>query len=251
MQRLLVAAVSVSLALALCACVSAGAFAAPIARIDARFAPEQLGAATTVSLGFQIGAGGHASAPLSSMQLAYPSNLSLATSDLGLAPCSPSALELLGVGACPPDSRMGSGSAIAQLQIGPSLLKENVRLALFAGPSADGYLHVVVYASGVLPIEAHVVLTGVLLPGHLSIAVPTIPSLPAAPDVAVTQMQLTLGGALTYYEQVGGRSIAYHPAGVGLPSRCPRGGFQFAATFAFLDGSHTSSRTAVPCPSRR
>jgi hypothetical protein len=115
-------------------------------------------------------------------------------------------------------------------------------------PSPDGYLHVLVYASGVFPVYAQVVLTGVLLPGRLSVSVPPIPSLPAAPNVVVVQMRLTLGGALTYYEQVGGRSVAYHPAGVGLPARCPAGGFGFAATFAFVDGSRSNARTSVPCP---
>jgi hypothetical protein len=64
-------------------------------------------------------------------------------------------------------------------------------------------------------------------------------------------MHLTLGGKLTYYENVRCRRVAYDPAGVGLPSRCPRGGFPFVATFAFLDGGHSSAGTAVPCPRRR
>jgi len=182
------------------------------------------------------------------MQLAYPANLGLATSGLGLASCSPSELELLGIEACPPDSRMGSGSAIVEIPIGPAIVRENVQLELFAAPSPDGHLHVLVSADGFSPVIAHVVLSGVLLAGRLSIVVPPIPSLPEAPYVSVTQMQLTLGGDLTYYEQAGGRSVAYRPPGVGLPGRCPRGGFPFAATFAFADGTETRARTAVPCP---
>jgi hypothetical protein len=61
-------------------------------------------------------------------------------------------------------------------------------------------------------------------------------------------MHLTLGGHLTYYERVHGRTIAYHPAGIGLPRSCPRGGFPFGATFSFLDGQHASARTKVACP---
>jgi hypothetical protein len=64
-------------------------------------------------------------------------------------------------------------------------------------------------------------------------------------------MRLTLGGNLTYYERVGSRNVAYHPAGVGLPRSCPRGGFPFAASFAFIDGSASRARTAVACPRRR
>ncbi|MGA2454366.1 MAG: hypothetical protein ABSG93_12680 [Solirubrobacteraceae bacterium] len=230
--------------------MTGSANAAQSASINARLTPERLGAATTVSLDFQITAGGSVPAPLSSMQLAYPANLGLATSGLGLASCAPSALELVGVEACPPDSRMGSGGAVVEIPLGPDIVTENVQLALFAAPSSDGYLHVLAYATGRYPIGARVVLSGVLQAGHLSIVVPPIPSLPAASDVVISQMQVTLGGNLTYYEEVRGRSVAYRPPGVGLPASCPRGGFPFAASFAFLDGSHTSARTAVPCPHR-
>jgi hypothetical protein len=66
--------------------------------------------------------------------------------------------------------------------------------------------------------------------------------------VSLAQLRMTLGGNLTYYETVKGRSVPYHPAGIGLPQTCPRGGFSFAATFAFLDGSNSRAKTAVPCP---
>ncbi len=89
-----------------------------------------------------------------------------------------------------------------------------------------------------------------LLSGRLSIAVPPLPSLPAASNILLTQMRVTLGGRLTYYERVHGASVAYHPPGVGLPDRCPGGGFPFAATFVFADGSYASARTTVPCPRR-
>jgi hypothetical protein len=237
--------------LAVCACLPVSANAAQTARMSAGFTPERLGAATTVSLGFQITAGGSAPSALSALQLAYPAHLGLVTSGLGLAACSPEVLEALGTAACPPDSLMGSGSALVEIQIGPELVKEPVQLAVFAGPSSDGYLHILVYATGLSPVIAQLVLSGVLVPGHIDVVVPPIPSLPEAPYVALAQMTLTIGGDLTYYERVGGRSIPYRPAGVGLPGRCPTGGFPFAATFAFVDGSDASARTAVPCPRRR
>lgn len=236
--------------LALGAALPSGAAATQVAKIDARLTPERLGAATTVSLGFQITPVGHAPVALSSMQIAYPPNLGLATSGLGLASCSPSALELIGVDACPANSWMGSGTAFVEIPIGTKTVVENAQLALFAGPSPDGHLHVLVYATGVYPVEAQVVLSGELLAGRLNITVPPIPSLPQASDVLLTQMRVTLGGRLTYYERVHGSSVAYHPPGVGLPDRCPGGGFPFAATFTFADGSRASARTAVPCPRR-
>jgi hypothetical protein len=228
---------------------SAGASAAQLAKINARLTPEHLGGATTVSLGFQLPAHeGRAPAALSSMQLAYPPNLGLATSGLGLASCSPSRLEAMGGEGCPPNSRMGYGSATVELPLKIETVTEHISLELFAGPSPDGYLHVLVYASGVFPVYAQVLLSGVLLRGRLSITVPPIPSFPEAPYVAMTQMRLTLGGSLTYYERVAGRLVPYHPAGVGLPSSCPSGGFPFAATFVFLGGGQARASTAVPCP---
>ena len=245
------ASLLLAVTLALCCCAPVGVATAQGAKIDARLTPERLGAATTVSLGFALSPrNGHELAPLSAMQLAYPANLGLATSGLGLAYCSPPALEATGSEACPANSRMGSGSATVELPLRIETVKERVSLELFAGPSPDGYLHVLVYASGVFPVYAQVLLSGVLERGQLKIAVPQIPSFPGAPDLVMTEMHLTLGGPLTYYENEGGRLVAYHPSGVGLPSSCPAGGFPFAATFVFVNGDQASARTALPCPGR-
>jgi hypothetical protein len=241
----------IALALALCVWLPAGALAAPKAKMSATFRPELLGRATTISFGFQIGTDGRAPAALRGVSIAYPRNLGLATSGLGVAPCRPDVLEALGPPACPANSVMGSGSALIELQIGPILVEEKVSLRLLAGPSSDGYLHLLIYASGAHPVEAIVIAGAVLLPGRLSITVPPIPSLPEAPYVSLAQLRMTLGGNLTYYETIKGQSVPYHPAGVGLPQTCPRGGFSFTATFAFLDGSRSRADTAVPCPRSR
>jgi hypothetical protein len=243
--------IAAAFVLVLCGCLPAGADATQTASMHARFDPERLGGATTVSLGFRLPpSDGHAPAALNSMQLAYPPNLGLATSGLGVASCSPVELEAGGAEACPANSRMGSGSAVVELPLRIETVKERISLEMFAAPSTDGYLHVLVYASGVFPVYAQVMLSGVLLRGRLSIVVPPIPSFPGAPDIVLTQMQLTLGGRLTYYERVGAKLVAYHPAGVGLPSSCPSGGFAFGATFVFAGGGHARAHTAVPCPRR-
>jgi hypothetical protein len=237
--------------IAACAFVPTSACAAATARMSATFSPEHLGAPTTVSFGFQIGQPGPDPAPLTGLELAYPRNLGLATSDLGVSACAPLQLEAAGPAGCPPNSQMGYGTAVVEIAFGADLVKETVRLTLLAGPSPNGYLHLLVYASGREPVEAALVIDAELLPGHLVISVPPIASLPAAPYVAVTQMHLTVGGRLTYYETVKGRRVAYHPVGVGLPSTCPRGGFRFAATFVLLDGERAASRASVACPTRR
>ena len=240
--------IATALTIAMLATVTMPARAAQHASIDAAFNPEHLGAATTVSVAFRI-AGVHATpAALTGVSLEYPRNLGFATSGLGLASCRPVALETFGPSACPANSLMGKGAATVEVPIGPSLVREGVALSVFAGPSPDGYLHMLIYVNGVFPVSAQVVLSGVLLPGRISITLPPIPSLPEAPYVSVANMHLTLGGNLKYFETVHGRSVPYRPPGVGLPLTCPHRGFAFAATFEFLNGAHAGAHTAVPCP---
>jgi hypothetical protein len=195
------------------------AVAAPTARMSAAFTPERLGAPTTVSFGFQLEQGGQTPAPLSGIELAYPRNLGLATSGLGVSACSPAQLQVRGPVGCPPNSRMGEGTAVVGIAFGSALVKEAVQLALVAGPSPDGYLHLLVYATGKFPVEVYVILTTELLPGRLMVTVPPIPSLPAAPYVSLTEMHLTLGGHLTYYETVQGRERVRSHAAVACPKR--------------------------------
>ena len=224
--------------------------AAQTSRISAKFTPEHLGAPTTVTFAFAISAPVGTPAALDHVVVGYPRNLGFATSGLGVAACMPAGLEALGPQACPANSKMGDGDATVEIPIGPEIVREHVTIEVFAGPSPDGYLHILAYVSGREPILAQVLLSGVLLPGHLSIVIPPIPSLPAGPYVAVTHMRLTLGGRLVYYERRGSRNVPYHPPGVGLPRTCPHGGFAFAASFGFIDGSHSAAHSAVPCPRR-
>jgi hypothetical protein len=83
----------------------------------------------------------------------------------------------------------------------------------------------------------------------VDIQIPLLQSLPGTPDVSVSEIQLGLGPeSLTYSEMLAGKVVHYIPEGITLPKRCPRGGFPFAVTLGFADGSHTQARTAVPCP---
>jgi hypothetical protein len=102
------------------------------------------------------------------------------------------------------------------------------------------------------------VFTGEVLPAYgvfssqLATAVPLIASVPGGPDVSILSVQSTIGPSqLTYYRHSHGRLVPFHPVGVSVPERCPRGGFPFAARFVFQDGSSASASTTVPCPPRR
>jgi hypothetical protein len=239
-------------AAALCALFSGPASAIETARIDAGFAPERLGAPTTISFGFEVkGSAGELPAPITGIDFGYPANLGIATSGLGTAACSPVALQIHGPAVCPGNSLMGYGSALVDIPVGPDLLEETARIASVAGPSPDGSLRVLIGATGESPVAARIVIPTVLADGRLDVAMPLIPGLPEGPDVSVVKVHVTIGGNLTYHEQVHGRTIAYHPKGFSLPRVCPRGGFRFTATFAFLDGNHAHARAAVACPRGR
>jgi hypothetical protein len=238
--------------LLLCACLASSAGAAQSATISAGLKPERLGAATTLSLGFQITShSGEMPSPLTAMDFSYPANLGLATTGLGVAACAPARLEAHGASACPPDSIMGSGNGTVEIPESGEIIPEGASIALVAGPSRNGDLQLLIAATGISPVAARIVMPTLLAGGHLNVSVPLIPSLPEGPDIAIVRVHVTLGGNLTYYERVRGRTVAYHPTGVALPSRCPRGGFRFGASFAFLDGERASARTVVACPRRR
>jgi hypothetical protein len=240
-----------SVAVVFCICVVGEAQGSQRVRVSASFRPEKLGAATTVSLGFQISSsGGGLPAPLTAIDFRYPRDLGFATSGLGLDTCQPATLEAGGPTACPGNSRIGGGTAEARFEIGPEIFPEAASLAVVAGPSPDGYVRLLVSATGVSPVAARIVMSTVLLPGRLQISVPLVPSLPEGSNIAVVAARVTLGGNLIYHELRDGRTVAYQPRGIGLPRRCPRGGFRFTGTFSFLDGTRASGQTMVKCPAR-
>jgi hypothetical protein len=230
---------------------SSPASAAQRASLSVKLTPERLGAPTTLSFGFAIAPGSGAGSALTGVELRYPADLGIGTSGLGLASCSPALLESRGPDACPANSRIGYGSALVQIPIGSETVREMATVALVAGPSPDGSLQLLLCITGESPVAARLVLSTRLWPGRLEIRVPPIQSLPEAPYIALVRLRATLGGRLTYYEHVHGRTIAYRPRGIALPSVCPRDGFRFAAALTFLDGSRSVASATVPCPRRR
>jgi hypothetical protein len=248
----------IALALALSIGLTATALAAQSTSLQAALTPERLGQGTTIEFGVHISTQTNtAPSPLTGVTLSYPANLGIATSGLGLQTCTPTTLETAGAEGCPADSRMGYGSAIAEVPGGPEIEEETVATSIFMAPLQNNRIALLLYADGQTPVSAQIVLPALLLPapapfgGALTITVPLIPSWPGGPDVSVISLHATIGPLhLTYYEHIHGKTIPYHPKGIVLPISCPRGGFPFAATFNFLDGSHTNAHTTVPCPTR-
>lgn len=239
--------------------LTATAQAATSVRLKASLRPDVLGGETTVVFDFRItGSAGHVPSPLTRVDLSYPAHLGLALSGFGFAACSQRRLEEDGPSGCPHESLMGYGTATAEIPIGPLIVDESAHITIFRAPAEEGAIGLLFSAEASAPVFAELVFPGLLLPaeqpfgGHIIINVPIVPALPGGPNVAVTQLHSIIGPkSIVYDERVGDRTIHYRPKGVAVPTSCPRGGFPFAASFSFEDGTRAASRTAAPCPSMR
>jgi hypothetical protein len=238
---------------------AAAASGAETVTLHTSFSPDRLGASTTIGFGFEIASNdGAPPSPLQSVSLSLPVGIDYLSTTLGLAICQPATLLERGPAACPPNSRLGFGSAYVEVPFGQGAGYEIPRIQALMGPPHDGNIVVLFYADGREPVYAQLVFEGELiagsqtLGGSLDAAVPLIPSVPGGPPVSIINVSTTLGPAgLTYYERVHGRTVSFHPTGVSVPLRCPRGGFPFSAQFSFQDGTSALARTTVPCPRRR
>jgi hypothetical protein len=210
-----------------------------------------------VKLALAIGVAGESNglpSPVTRFDMRIPANLELIGSSLGLSICHPAALLENGSDGCPPNARLGFGSAQIKVPVGPEPVSEAASIEAEMGPPVGEEIGVLLYAEAGTPVAAQLIFPGVLFGGasqSLSTAVPLIPSLPGAPDISMVSMKLSLGPeGLTYFKTVRGRTVGYRPEGIALPARCPRGGFRFASDIAFADGTTASATSTVPCPAR-
>jgi hypothetical protein len=231
-----------------------GAAAAPTADLRVSFEPDRLGQSTNLTFDLGILAAGSVPPPLTGVDLNYPSDLGVAISGLGLDTCSVATLEYVGPVGCAAEARMGQGSALAELPFGANIFQEGVEVAILRAPEEDGHPGFSFYAQGNSPVSLPVIFPGVLIRGStaqtetIRIHVPLVETWPGATDVSVTQLNATLGPhGLTYYEHVHGKFIPYHPRGILLPDKCPRGGFPFSANLTFIGGSHATATSRIPC----
>jgi hypothetical protein len=246
-----------TVALLLCGCLPASAAAVTeTAALHASFAPNRLGASTTIGFSFDLGTTeGVAPPPLTAVDLHMPAGMNYTTTTLGLATCQPQVLVEHGLAGCPANARLGSGNAVVEVPFGTGSGHELPEIQAVMGPPNKGNMVVLFYANGQTPVFAQLVFKGEVLPAsgifgsELATTVPPIPSVPNGPDVSVINVTATIGpGHLTYYKYVHGRRVPFHPLGIAVPERCPHGGFPFSASFSFQDGSSASAATTVPCP---
>ncbi len=230
--------------------------AAETVSLHSSFTPDRLGAPTTIEFGFTISSTtGGLPSPLTHLNLRMPKGMNYITTSLGTAECQPAALIEKGLSGCPPDSRIGFGSAFVEVPFGQGSGREIPEIDALMGPPHNGNSVVLFYANGLAPVYAQIVFQGELLSGggafgeSLDAGIPLIPSVTNGPPVSIINVNSTIGpNHLVYYKTVHGKLVSYKPEGVSVPESCPRGGFPFSGEFGFLDGSKVVANSTVPCP---
>jgi len=236
--------------------IAAPASAAPAVTLRAQLRPDRPGAATAVSLGFQIAPGpGGELPPLGDFALRLPPGMSFAASTLGLATCSAARLLSAGAAGCPHESLIGFGSARVRVPFGAQVVREAAPVSIFMAQPVGQRTTALFYFDGRRPVIAPLVLRSEVVTPRgsadsvLRTPIPPIAGPPDGPEGTMLALRATIGPSrLRYSKRVGRRVVAYRPRGIAIPRRCPRRGFVFAAEFRFRDGSRTNAATAVPCP---
>jgi hypothetical protein len=173
----------------------------------------------------------------------FPAGLTL---DIpSLRSCTAARLLARGPGACPPQSKVGQGHALAEVLAGPQLITENVTVWAFIGPPGNSGPTLELLGEGSSPVPAQVVVTGTVIPvrapygEELVIPIPPVPTLPFEADTSMVNLSLTIGTRRPHAPRDANTVVA--------PPRCPAGGFPFAAEFTYADGSTSSAFTKAPC----
>jgi hypothetical protein len=215
------------------------------ATIAPSLSPNRLGAKGALTLTIRY-AGGEfgVPAPVRRSILRFPAGLRLEIPKL--RSCTSARLEADGPSGCPRQSQIGSGRALVQSHTGSETISENVVLQAFLGPPQNLQPTVEILAHGSTPIDQRVIINGIVRPARppygeeLAMSLPATPTLPSQPDASVVTFSLTVGMAKRY---------RWHDANtIRVPSRCPAGGFPFAAEFTYADGSGSTAQTTAPCP---
>lgn len=240
----------------------ATSWAAENVKLSVAFEPDRPGARTTISLGLHIsGRDGAPPSALTSVMLRMPENMGLATTTLGQANCYPHPLLEDGLAGCSENARLGFGDAVAVVPLGGRhSIRARASLTALMGPPTANHIEILFYAETLTPVAAQFVFPGLLeedirpFGDRLNTTIPLVQPWPEGPYIALTSFRSTIGPLhLTYHRQVNGKWFAYKPHGLLIPKHCPHGGYPFASTLTFQDGTTTQTLTRVPCggPARR
>jgi len=232
-------------ALALWAAPASATQSSTTATITPTLSPDRLGAEGALQLTINYSSNESAvPLPVSSSVLRFPAGLGVEIPHL--RSCSPTRLRTHGPSACPPQSLLGHGHAIAEAQVGSQVVSEGIDLTLFVGPFHNLQPTFEILGRGYSPFDERVVLSGTVRPDNppygedLVLSIPPIATLPLEPNASIVDMSLTVGTVKPH-----------HPITLNtivVPPSCPAGGFPFAAEFTYADGSTGSALASVSCP---
>jgi hypothetical protein len=160
----------------------------------------------------------------------------------GFATCQASTIEMTGISGCPPGSLAGPKSSIGMLvSFGTETVAEagTVQAVFGAGETLNFFV------DATSPVSVEVIMTGTYTVDSapyshvLSLAVPTIESVPGALHASITALTLAFGAARSE------EGSEVHS--VTVPEACPSGGFGWLANAAFADGTTTDVSYQSPC----
>lgn len=155
--------------------------------------------------------------------------------------CTLAKLKAKGPSGCPSGSRIGQGRAIVDA-IG---LKIGATIIAFNGPGTDSKRQEVIYAKADPGIDVTLYFAGTLkkIGGQygyqLDVPVPPIQTIPGAPNASVDSFNVNVGARTKKH----GKKISY----IDAPTSCPKSGLPFAGSFAFADGSTSTSSATISC----
>jgi hypothetical protein len=209
--------------------------------------PDRLGASTALTLAIRFSGGAQGvPAPLRRAVLHLPAGLGIGLR--GVKTCAPAQLRRRGAAGCPTGALVGRGHALLEARTGSLTIPEEAEIWVFRGPDRGSKPVLEIYGRGETPLVESTVSAAVLEPDsapygtRLTVSVPAIPTLTYEPDASFVSLSVTVGA-------VGRAPRAHAAAGaVLMPRSCPAGGFPFAASFAFADGSSASASATVACP---
>ncbi|MFL5816584.1 MAG: hypothetical protein ACJ76L_03180 [Conexibacter sp.] len=244
--------------------VETASAAKPPVRVTAAFDRDAvLGGPTALDVRLRLDPRRLTRAPLTAVRFAYPRNLGLVSSGLGLATCTRPPNDFVQVlivaprlGGCSPNAVMGYGTALALVRLTDGqVIREYAVVTLLSGAIEDGRLGLVVYVDGRHPFGAKLAFQGEVAGapapygGALTVRMPSVPGLEELATISLVELRITIGShAIRYYERRRGRLVAYRPEGVELPARCPAHGFRFRAQVSFADHSRRTATSSTPCP---
>jgi hypothetical protein len=240
--RRLAAVLSAGAALTAGAAAAPAALAGHIQRLDiaAELVRQPPGRPWVVNLqlGAQVGMDdGSVPEPINHMRFSFTSGAKVHGEAFGT--CTAKIIQDKGSDACPANSRLGTGTAVAEALE----TKFPAQVTVFNGPGTAASRKLLVYARAldtvVIVLEGTLKRTSGRFGYVLDIPVPPIHTVGPGNDASITSFQVKVGG----FGRVAGKRVPFIEA----PTACTGAGWPFLGEFTYADGASGSSAAMIPC----